>query len=118
MKADAPRQNLDDECETVTATSTSAKKLKSLVVPEKVESPIDCNIIVNTSISATLFEKLSKCPICGENIVFQHVKKKKGIARFCDWTDCVSTSKTVASEGRGLRGHEISVRICPQHLES
>ena len=129
---DVPYQNVPEEevtiCrdqqdeDTATSTSASAKKLKSIAVPEAVEAPINCNIIVNTSLMATFFEKLSKCPLCCECIEIQYdVEKKKCLAHFfsakckstsCNWTDCFSTSKTVGSEGRGRRAYEINLCSC------
>ena len=61
-------------------TSASAKKLKTINESEiEVDAPIDCNVIINTALFISLFEKLSTCPECGDKVDIRHdVKKKKG----------------------------------------
>ena len=72
----------------------------------------DGSNIVNTSIMATLLEKLSKLPFCGEILQFNVLRnRKRGLAQFfsakyisCDWADCFCATNTVESEARGTKG--------------
>ena len=68
------------------------------------------------------FEKLCKCPNCGEKIDINHDhKRKRGLAHFlttqcssCDWKDDFSTSKCVDPETskQGRKTYEINTRSC------
>ena len=116
---DVPQE--EENIETPTSMSASAKKLKTINVPTQVEAP-ECNIIMNSTLLVKFIEKLSKCPECGDNINIVHeVAKKKGLAHFfsatcmseiCDWTDVLASSKTVDSKLRGKKGYEINLRTC------
>ena len=101
--------------------SASAKKIKPINVPTQVEAP-ECNVFMNTTLLVDFINKLSKCPECGNNINIVHeVHKKKGLAHFfsvtcnseiCDWSDILSSSKTVNSNLRGSKSYEINLRTC------
>ena len=102
--------------------AASAKKLKPIAVPEVVDDTPECNVFMNTSLVKQFFEKLARCPECGETIPFNHnIKMKKGLAHFfkatctseiCDWYDVMSSSKSVESVERGAKSYEINVRSC------
>ena len=74
--------------------------------PVSADKCIDCNIIINITLMIEFFEKLCKCPNCGEKIDINHDhKRKRWLAHFlttqcysCDWKDDFSTSKCVDPE--------------------
>ena len=82
----------EENTETPTTISASAKNLKVINVPTQVET--ECNIFMNTTL-VKFMEKLCKCPECGDNINIVHeVATKKGLVHFfnasclsdiCDW---------------------------------
>ena len=57
---DVPQE--EENTETPTSISASAKKLKVINVPTQVETP-ECNIFMNTTLTKFM-EKLCKCPEC------------------------------------------------------
>ena len=61
--------------------SASAKKLKTINESEiEVDASIYCNVIINTALFISSFEKLSKFPECGDKVDIRHdTKKKKGL---------------------------------------
>ena len=69
-----------------------------------------------------LFEKLCKCPNCGEKIDINHDhKRKRGLAHFlttkfssCDWKDEFPTATCVDLETskQGRKTYEINTRSC------
>ena len=77
---------------------------------------------MNTTLLVKFMEKLCKCPECGDNINIVHeVAKKNGLVHFfnascmsdiCDWSEILSSSKTVDSKLRGQKGYEINLRTC------
>ena len=114
---DVPQE--EENTETPISISASAKKLKVINVSTQVETP-ECNIFMNTTLIVKFMEKLCKCPECGDNINIVHeVAKKKGLAHFfnascmseiCDWSEILSSSKTVDSKLGGQKGYEINLR--------
>jgi hypothetical protein len=98
--------------EEVNVSSASGKKLK-LDDSTSTSDVIDCNVIVNIELLKNFFEKLCRCPDCGNTIKINHnVKKKKVLANMldivchlCEWKDNFCTSKTI-SKNESKRGRK------------
>ena len=72
------------ELEEVNVSSASGKKLK-LDDGTSTGDVNDCNVIVNIELLKNVFEKLCRCPDCGNTIKINHnLKKKKGLAHMLD----------------------------------
>ena len=82
----------------------------------------DCNVIVNIELLKNVFEKLCRCPDCGNPIKINHnMKKKKGMAHMldivchlCEWKDNLCTSKTISKteSKRGRKAYVVNTRTC------
>ena len=64
------------ELEEVNVSSASGKKLK-LDDSTSTSDVNDCNVIVNIELLKNAFEKLCRCPDCGNTIKINHNMKKK-----------------------------------------
>ena len=78
------QQTLDPEQHTEPVSSASGKKLK-LDDSTSTSDINDCNVIVNIELLKNVFEKLCRCPDCGNTIKINHnMKKKKRLAHMLD----------------------------------
>ena len=100
------------ELEEVNVSSASGKKLK-LDDSTSTSDVNDCNVIVNIELLKNVFEKLCRCPDCGNAIKINHnMKKKNGLAHMldivchlCEWKDNFCTSKTISkTESKRAKG--------------
>ena len=83
-----PEPEEDDDLDGVDSVAASAKKLKTIPVPEVDNVTIpECNIFMNTFLLKEFFEKLARCPECGATLSLKHkMAKRKGLAHFSTCT--------------------------------